>query len=169
MLTPSVERRVVWLQPASPPSPSQTLAASVFAEVAVACLGVPFALLLAVAARRRGLQRAGGAVELSLRPARCRPGRGWANGVGRFVGDDLQWFRVFSLSPRPRRTLTRRDLDVVARRVPSAPERHALHAGSVVMECRSTADCVELAMEPAAVTGFMSWLESRPPGATLPH
>ena len=28
---------------------------------------------------------------------------------------------------------------------------------------------LSLAMEPAAVTGFMSWLESRPPGATLPR
>jgi hypothetical protein len=89
--------------------------------------------------------------------------------VGRFVGDDLRWYRVFSLSPRPRRTLSRRDLEVTARRDPRTSERHALHAGSVVMECRSTGESVELAMEPAAVTGFLSWLESRPPGATLPR
>ncbi|MCW2713971.1 MAG: hypothetical protein JWN88_1018 [Frankiales bacterium] len=140
-----------------------------FPEVLVACLVVPAALLAAVALRRRGLQRAGGTVELSLRPARSSPGRGWVNGVGRFVGDDLRWYRVFSLSPRPRRTLSRRDLEVTARRDPRTSERHALHAGSVVMECRSTGESVELAMEPAAVTGFLSWLESRPPGATLPR
>lgn len=131
-------------------------------------VAVPVLLLLAVALRRRGLQRAGGAVELSLRPASVDPFRGWANGVGRFVDDDLRWYRVFSLSPRPRRTLSRRDLEVTAQREPRGPERHALHAGSVVMECRSPDTAVELAMELAAVTGFLSWLESRPPGATLP-
>jgi len=141
----------------------------VFPEVLVGCLLVPVILLFAVAVRRRGLQRAGGAVEVSLRSARAGPGRGWVNGVGRFVGDDLRWYRVFSLSPRPRRTLSRRDLEVTAQRDPRGHERNALHAGSVVMECRSTADRVELAMEPAAVTGFLSWLESRPPGATLPR
>jgi hypothetical protein len=141
----------------------------VLPEVLAAVLLVPVALLLAVALRRRGLQRAGGTVELSLRLAGAEPGRGWTNGVGRFVGDELRWYRVFSLSPRPRRTLVRRHLEVTARREPRGSERRALHAGSVVMECRSRGASVELAMEPAAVTGFLSWLEASPPGATLPH
>lgn len=137
-------------------------------ELVAAVLLGPLLLLLAVAARRRGLQHAGGAVELSLRLARSGPGRGWSNGVGRFVDDDLRWYRVFSLSPRPRRTLSRRDLEVTARREPRGPEQRALHHGSVVMECRARGSAVELAMDPDTVTGFLSWLESRPPGATLP-
>ena len=30
------------------------------------------------------------------------PGRGWLLGLGRYSGDALEWFRIFSLSPRPR-------------------------------------------------------------------
>lgn len=136
-----------------------------------ALLGVALSalvLLLAVAARRRGLQAAGGAVELSLRLKRPGHGRGWVNGVGRFVGDDLRWYRVFSLSPRPRRVMSRRDLTVLQRRDASGAEHLALMAGAVVLECTSGGKPVELALQPSAVTGFLAWLEARPPGATLP-
>jgi hypothetical protein len=118
--------------------------------------------------RRQLLQRGGGTVELSLRLKPEARGRGWVLGIGRFVEDDLQWYRVFSLSPRPRRTLSRRDLEVVRRREPDRSETYALLKGAVVMECRSGQTPVELGMEPAAVTGFLAWLEARPPGATLP-
>lgn len=137
-------------------------------QTVLAVLAVAVALLLAVAARRRGLQAAGGTVEVSLRLKRPGHGRGWVNGVGRFVGDELRWYRIFSLSPRPRRVLSRRTLEVVRRRPPSGAENRALLDGAVVMECRVGDRPVELAMQPSAVTGFLAWLESRPPGATLP-
>ena len=69
--------------------------------------------------RRILLQRLDGTVELSLRLKRPGHGRGWVNGVGRFVGDELEWYRVFSLSTRPRRRYSRRDLEVLRRRDPS--------------------------------------------------
>ena len=124
--------------------------------------------VFALAERRRMLQRGGGTVDLSLRLKRGTHGRGWVLGVGRFDGDSLKWYRVFSLAMRPRRTLSRRDLRVLTRREPEGPERLALLAGAVVMELRSSAGPVEIAMEPSAVTGFLAWLEARPPGATLP-
>jgi hypothetical protein len=124
--------------------------------------------LIALAVRRRVLQRGGGTVDLSLRLNRGTYGRGWVLGVGRFDGDSLKWYRVFSLAMRPRRTLSRRDLRVLARREPHGPERLALLSGAIVMECRSSHGPVEIAMEPSAVTGFLAWLEARPPGATLP-
>lgn len=105
---------------------------------------------------------------MSLRLRRPNHGRGWANGVGRFVGDDLRWYRVFSLSPRPRRVLSRRDLQVLRRREATGGEHLALMDGAVVLECRVAGRPVELAMQPSAVTGFLAWLEARPPGATLP-
>lgn len=126
------------------------------------------AFLLALALRRRVLQRRGGTVDLSLRLSTKHAHRGWVLGVGRFDGDRLEWYRVFSLAMRPRRTLTRRDLSVVTRRQPEGSERLALLGGAVVMECRSSQGSVELAMEPSAVTGFLAWLEATPPGATLP-
>ena len=133
-------------------------------------LGLGLALLVVIAGllRRAGLQRAGGTVELSLRLKRPGHGRGWVNGVGRFVGDELQWYRVFSLSPWPRRRYSRRDLQVLIRREPSGAEHRALLDGAVVMECRAGDRPVELAMSCSAVTGFLAWLEARPPGATLP-
>ena len=137
-------------------------------EIALALPIVALALLLAVAVRRRGLQAAGGTVELSLRLKRPGHGRGWVNGVGRFVDDELRWYRVFSLSLRPRRVLSRRELQVVRHREPSGAEHLALLEGAVVMECRVGDRPVELAMQPSTVTGFLAWLESGPPGSTLP-
>ena len=126
-------------------------------------------LLLAVAVRRRWLQSAGGTVDLSLRLKRLGDGRGWSMGVGFFDGDDLRWYRVFSLSLRPRRVLSRREIEVLSRRPASGAERLALPEGAVVMECAVRGGPVDLAMQPATVTGFLAWLESRPPGATLPR
>ncbi len=123
----------------------------------------------AISVRRRFLSRSGGAVELSLRlKDGTSKGRGWVLGVGRFVEDDLQWFRVFSLSNRPRRTLSRRDLSVSSRRKPEGPEVYALLKGAEVLELRSAHGPVEIALDPSAITGFLAWLEARPPGATLP-
>jgi hypothetical protein len=124
--------------------------------------------VLSLAVRRRALQRLGGTVEVSLRLTSASPGAGWALGVGRFAGDELQWYRVFSLALRPRRTLSRRDLSICRQRPAEGAERHALLDGAVVMECRSARGPVALAMDPSAVTGFLAWLEARPPGATLP-
>lgn len=138
-----------------------------FEESAFVLLLVPIGLVIAFAVRRWVFSRTGGTVELSLRLRQGSHGRGWVLGTGRFVGDDLQWFRVFSLAPRPRRTLSRRDLTVVQRRVPSGPERLSLQAGMVVLECRSDAGAVQLAMGESALTGFLSWLESAAPGASI--
>jgi hypothetical protein len=133
--------------------------------IVVLVLALP---LLALVVRRRALSRGGGTVELSLRLKDGGSGRGWVLGLGRFDGDLLQWYRVFSLAMRPRRTLTRRDLAVVAQRQPLEVERRSLLSGAVVMQCRSSNGLVELAMGPSASTGFLAWLEATPPGATLP-
>ena len=123
--------------------------------------------LVLVALRRRVLSR-GGTIELSLRLKDKPHGRGWVLGVGTFVGDDLRWYRVFSLSPRPRRTISRRDVTVEGRRLPLGPERLALLKGATVVELASLAGPVEIAMDDSAITGFLAWLEAQAPGATLP-
>jgi len=121
--------------------------------------------LLAVLFARRVLIARSGAVELSMRLYRARLGRGWALGLGRFSGDQLRWYRLFSISPWPSRVLTRRDLVVVGRRDPSEQETLALMTGSVVLECTDRTGPVELAMSGGALTGFLSWLESAAPGS----
>ncbi len=138
-------------------------------ELAAALVLLAVLALVVLSVRRRLLQRLGGTIELSLRSRAGHDGRGWVLGLGRFEGDALRWYRVFSLSVRPRRTLSRRDLEVLRRREPAAGEALALLEGVVVMECRSPAGPVELAMDPSAVTGFLAWLEAQPPGATLPR
>ena len=131
-------------------------------------VAVALLVVLAALARRAALSWAGGTIEVSLRLKQPGHGRGWVNGVGRFVGEELHWYRVFSLSPRPRRRYARGELEVLRRRAPSGAEFRALLDGAVVMECRADGRPLELAMSCSAVTGFLAWLESRPPGATLP-
>ena len=126
-------------------------------------LAIGLLLLGALFVRRVVLTR-GGVVEVSVRLYRGRPGRGWALGLARFVGDSLLWYRLFSLSPRPNRVLSRTDLVVLRRREPSDRETIALPTGSVVLECATATGPVELAITRRALTGFLSWLESAAPG-----
>jgi hypothetical protein len=129
----------------------------------VLLLFVCFGLLLVV--RRRVLSRHGGTFELSVRVRSSQAGRGWVLGLGRYREERLEWFRIFSPSPRPRRTWRRSHLEIIGQREPTGTEAFALYGGHVVVECRAPGGPVELAMSPSALTGFSSWLESGPPGS----
>jgi Protein of unknown function (DUF2550) len=137
-------------------------------EILAVILGVVALILVALAGRRRYLLRGGGALDMSLRVRYGRSGRGWALGVGRYAADDLLWYRVFAFTLRPSRTLSRRNLEVIGRRVPQGAEAWAVQANAVVVECQDLDGPVQLAMGAEAVTGFLSWLESAPPGYTMP-
>lgn len=136
--------------------------------------GLLLALVLlygaALVVRRRLVSRHGGTFELSFRARSGTPGRGWLLGVGRYSGEQLEWFRVFSLSPRPKRTWGRRSLGYVDSREPEGAEQLALYPDHVVIECSvagdgtDEGDAVQLAMSRASLMGFQAWLESRPPG-----
>jgi hypothetical protein len=131
-------------------------------------LGIALTLLVTLFARRLIIAR-GGTVQLSVRLNSRKRGRGWAIGMGRFSADRLLWFRLFSFSPRPRRVLNRRDLQVVGRRDPSETERHALMSGSLILECATRdGDLIELAMDHATLTGFLSWMEAATRGRGYP-
>jgi hypothetical protein len=126
-----------------------------------------FVLLLGVAliVRRRWLSRHGGTFELSYRARSTSPGRGWLLGLGRYEGDRLEWFRIFSLSPRPKRVWQRSTLSYVDRREPEGVEQLSLYPGHVVISCETPGGAVELALDPSSLMGFQSWLEAAPPGA----
>lgn len=136
------------------------------AGVVLLCV-VAYGLLLVL--RRRLLSRNGGTFELSVRRKvrgdQSEAGRGWVLGLGRYYGDSLEWFRIFSPSVRPRYRWARIDLKIIGQREPSGPEAFALYGGSRIVECSTPAGPVELAMSPSAVTGFSAWLEAAPPGA----
>lgn len=124
-------------------------------------------LLVALALRRRMLQRGGGTVDCSLRLPESARHALWTLGVGRYAGDELQWFRLFSFAMRPQHVILRRDLVVKERRRPSDAEVMALLVGAVVVSCMERGASVELAMSESALTGFLAWLESAPPGAYM--
>ena len=115
--------------------------------------------------RREIIARGRGTIELNVRLSTRLPGRGWSPGVARFAGDDLRWFRLFSLAVRPRRTLSRRALSVEGRRQPTPAERLALPADWIILRCNSQRESVEIAMAETTLAGFLSWVEAAPPGA----
>ena len=114
--------------------------------------------------RRRLLSRHGGTFELSHRADNGDPERGWMLGVGRYSGEDLQWFRVFSLAPRPKKTWNRELLAYDGRREPRGAEQASLYPDHLVIRCQSPDGEVELAMSMASLMGLQAWLEARPPG-----
>jgi hypothetical protein len=114
--------------------------------------------------RRGFIARSGGTIEMSWRLSTVMSGRGWSPGIGRFVGDDLRWYRVFSFSIRPRHTLCRRALVIESRRVPDGPERLVLAPDWMVVRCTSGDNLIEIAMAESTLAGFLSWIEAVPPG-----
>jgi Protein of unknown function (DUF2550) len=124
-------------------------------------------VLLAVFIRRELILR-GGTIDMSVRLSTLVSQRGWAPGLGRFVGDELRWYRVFSLGLRPRHVLSRRGLRVAGRRTPHGEERLVMAEDWIVVRCDRAGDPVDIAFSEATFTGFVSWLESAPPGALRP-
>ena len=120
--------------------------------------------------RRRLISRDGGTFECSVRtrsPVResaAASARGWSLGLGRYTGDQLEWFRIFSFSTRPKYIFDR-PMTVAGRRVPHGAEAFSLYAGHVVVRVRlENGRSVELAMSQNALMGFLAWTESAPPG-----
>lgn len=122
---------------------------------------------IALVVRRRWISRDGGTFEFSVRVRSTRAGRGWVLGVGRYSGDLLEWFRIFSLSPRPKLRFSRADLEYVGRRDAEGAESYSLYSGHVIVTCRTQTGQLEVAMSPEALTGFLAWLEAAPPGQRL--
>ena len=119
-------------------------------------------LLLVI--RRRWISRRGGTFEFSIRVRSTKAGRGWILGVGRYSGEQLQWFRIFSLAPRPKLTYQRSELEYVGRRDAVGAEAYSLYSGHIIVSCDSPSGLLEVAMSPQALTGFLAWLEAGPPG-----
>lgn len=135
-------------------------------EIAAIGLVVTLAIMIALFGRREYFARTHGTVGLYLRLYQRPAGRGWAPGFAQFRGDELRWYRMFSLAPRPRRRLARRTLTVESRRMPSAEESRLIPAEWVILRCATGQRFIEVAMPRQTVTGFLSWLESVTPYST---
>ncbi len=132
-------------------------------------LAVILGAFLILFIRRAVVTRSGGIIRLSVRVTTVLDGRGWSPGFGRFVGDELRWYRMFSFAVRPRRVLSRETLAVERRRLPEGQERMSMPADWIILRCTSRHAPVEIAMARSTVTGFSSWLEAAPPGAVSPR
>ncbi|HEY0506453.1 MAG TPA: DUF2550 family protein, partial [Blastococcus sp.] len=74
------------------------------------------------------------------------------------------WYRGLSLSVRPQERLSRVELRIDSRRSAGRDDL-ALPADVVVLAISTPDGPRELAMDTSTVTGFLSWLESAPPGS----
>lgn len=139
--------------------------------VVVVALAVVLLVLLLLVIRRVRLLRAGG-VHVALRTRVDDSGKGWHLGVGRYQGDEFAWFRALSLRAGPDLVIHRDGLQIADRRDPQRAETPNMpHASRVVRVERprgSAQPAMEIAMAPDTLTGFLSWLESAPPGRRLP-
>jgi hypothetical protein len=87
----------------------------------------------------------------------------WANGVGRYSGDEFVWYRTLTLSPAAAMRLTRTELTVVASR-PWDPARDmALRPNLSIVECDFRGETISLGFPDSGLTGFLSWLEASAP------
>ena len=122
--------------------------------------------VLFLGVRRRWLSREGGLFDCSVRLSTETTGTGWVLGVARYSGDNLEWFRAFSVSLRPRVIFPRSQSHAGAQREADPIESVLLYDDQRIL-CLELSDgrSVEVAMAVASLTGLLSWLESAPPGA----
>jgi len=136
---------------------------SVLACLAV-LVGVLGAVVLAMSYRLWKLRQGGTAGIMRDIPA--VGGHGWRHGVIRYRGGEAAFYRLSSVRLWPDRRLSRRGVDIVARRAPRGDEFDIMTDKIVVLELRDiTPDRrsgYELALDQGALTAFLAWLESRP-------
>jgi hypothetical protein len=137
------------------------------ADAAGAVLVLVLLYGLCLVIRRRWISRHGGTFEFSVRVRPSKAGRGWVLGVGRYSSDGLEWFRIFSVLPKPKLVFHRGDLAYEGRRDAVGAETYSLYAGHVIVRCRTADGLLEVAMSLDALTGFLAWLEAAPPGQQM--
>jgi len=137
------------------------------AIIVSALLLVLLAVALWYGLRWFGMRRRGG-VSVALRWDPDRERSGWHLGIARYHGEEFLWYRVWSLRTGPDRTFAREGLEIADRRDPVGTESYAVPSGSTVLRCQpAQGEPIEVAMGPDALTGFLSWLESAPPGRRM--
>ncbi|MCZ2859743.1 DUF2550 domain-containing protein [Blastococcus sp. VKM Ac-2987] len=125
-------------------------------------IGVLLLLVVVVfSLRRRFLLSGLGAVTMWTRAGGSAR---WSVGVAWYGDDALLWYRALSLSVRPQHRLHRAGFRVLAQR-PAGRDDVGLPGDVVVLSCSTAGGPRELAMEPSTLTGFLSWMESAPPGS----
>ncbi len=134
-------------------------------EALVAAVLLVLLVLGTFVLRRHLLTRSGGTFDCSVRQDLTGRGNGWSLGVARYESDRLDWFRIFTMDPRPRSSWARHRLVILDRRPPEGPEAYAVLPNAVIVRCAYGGSTLELAMTAPNYDGFATWLESAPPRA----
>lgn len=133
-------------------------------DVLALSIAITLALFIVMALRRWLISRKGTTIDLSVTRQSGDDASGWIVGVGRYRGEDLEFFRLFSLWPVPRYTFRRGAVEIVGRRSPSARESRRTHHSFVVAKLQTPTPVSQVALTPGALTALLAWLESSPPG-----
>ncbi len=121
---------------------------------------VVLALIVAFGAwRLHTLSRRVGSFQCSARPA-GNPHAAWSLGIAHYAVGRIEWWRCWSLSPRPSRTWIREQLVITGR----VPLDQAGQHDEYLVRCRYDGTDFELTMSSGAYAGLASWLEAAPPG-----
>lgn len=130
--------------------------------VVVALVVLP---LVGLFVRRRALSQSSTVFDCAMRIGESGPAKGWATGMARYEGDELQWFRIFSFGLRPRANFRRDSTEWQGIRAADPAEAVIMFNGDQIVQLRTSDQSThELAMTLQAATGLMSWLEAAPPG-----
>ncbi len=132
------------------------LSALIVAGVLLVCATV---LLVIVVVHQRRVVASAGGLPMALK----REDQRWANGVGRYAGDELIWYRTLSLSPAPALRMPRADIEVILSRAWDPQRDMALRPNLMIAECRFRDSTVSLGFPDNGLTGFLSWLEASAP------
>jgi len=133
-------------------------------EVAVCLVVLGAAGTLAMGASRlRTLSGRVGSFVCGARPEQPAGGA-WVAGIAQYGSGRLDWWRSWSLSPRPARSWLRTEFRVTGR----VPLDGAGRPGLYLVRCQHLDTEFELTMSFEAYAGLTSWLEAAPP-STLPR
>lgn len=123
--------------------------------VGLGAVAIALALLATLYRRRLGtLAGRVGSFGCAFRPS---PGHGEPiAGIAQYGAGRLYWWRTASLSPRPKETWLRSELEIVRRlEDPHRPDK-------VLVRCQHGGMEFELSLTPGACAGLVSWLEAAP-------
>jgi len=129
--------------------------------VVAAALGAVVLVVLVVAllgaSRLRTLSGRVGSFLCSGRPAEPA-GRAWSAGIAHYGAGRIDWYRSWSLAPRPAHSWRREEIEVTGRVPLSDPDPDL-----VLVRCRYQGTDYELTMSRDAFAGLTAWLEAAPP------
>lgn len=87
---------------------------------------------------------------------------GWRHGTFRYNGNDLEYFKLRSLSPMADLIMNRLSVTLLDRREQSAEEADFMSQGQKIIHIKSQNEEIEIALDQHGEMAFTAWLEAAP-------